>query len=518
MLLDSPEKMDDSDVQPAWNWLGIEAGEMFVLSAVYETAAETPTLMAASLLAGPRAIATGWPSWRLAEGFRPPPSEDEVSIPGTFKIEQNGAIAGRAVMTPDEAYGWLRSVLERRSCPAIGDLPHACAALAPAQAPIMVCTQSESPAGSLATWLPRPVNGFHFPRTDAPAEIEPAETWTIAETEYFSPAINVLGMSWFREKNGPPPSGLLVGRFERRAWLAGQKLDPENELFAISIGLEPERAELADLELEVQERVGEEVIFAEHVRLEDTDLGEVLPMLYAAVSDDKKRQVVVNLPTLGRGIARSVRLTHRDGVLLDERNSMNLAETISFTLTVNGAEQPPVTVGETRDRQDLVGLLGGVERVRKQYVDLRRRGARNRLFEDPSDGWKALRATLERARGELLVLDPFFKDWALLDGLGSPPPRVLLGAGGEDPPTTFVGQVRRWRHDVVPFHDRFFIWDTGGVSVGTSAGTTRHRLFRIVRIGAAEADVLHERFVEWWTDPQAEQIWPARERPSAGAT
>jgi hypothetical protein len=161
MLLDSPEKMDDSDVQPAWNWLGIEAGEMFVLSAVYETAAETPTLMAASLLAGPRAIATGWPSWRLAEAFRPPPSEDEVSIPGTFKIEQNGAIAGRAVMTPDEAYGWLRSVLERRSCPAIGDLPHACAALAPAQAPIMVCTQSESPAGSLGYRVRSTAFTFH---------------------------------------------------------------------------------------------------------------------------------------------------------------------------------------------------------------------------------------------------------------------------------------------------------------------------------------------------------------------
>ncbi|HEX5592090.1 MAG TPA: hypothetical protein VFX35_01940, partial [Solirubrobacterales bacterium] len=143
---------------------------------------------------------------------------------------------------------------------------------------------------------------------------------------------------------------------------------------------------------------------------------------------------------------------------------------------------------------------------RKQYADLRRGGVRNRIFQTAAEGRTALRAVLERATGELLVVDAFFKDWSLLEGLQSPSLRVLIGPDVELPPASFQGKVGRWTKSYAPFHDRFFLWEGGGVSVGTSAGAVRNRLFRIVRISAAESEALREQFSLWWDDPGFERL------------
>jgi hypothetical protein len=121
-------------------------------------------------------------------------------------------------------------------------------------------------------------------------------------------------------------------------------------------------------------------------------------------------------------------------------------------------------------------------------------------------GRSALRGILERASGELLVLDPYFRDWALLENLVGQPPRVLIGSDVDAPPASFPGRVARWRAGLAPFHDRFFLWEGGGVSVGTSAGGIRDRLFRIVRMNAADSDVLRSRFALWWSDPGFEHL------------
>jgi hypothetical protein len=495
-----------TDVQAIWQHLGVEPDESVVLSAIYLTETDPPGLMAASLLVGPAGIAEGWPAWRVGEGFRPRPSDDALRVPGEFTVEAEGIVAGRAVMDPKDANRWISSVLEDGICPAVGHLPEAQASLRPARAPIRVCTHSESEAGDLAAWLARPIVGFHFPSAGERPDLAPANHWTIGDTQLFGPALDLLGMSWFEDKKGSAPSGLMLGRFERRAWLASQKLEPESDLYRVEVGLEPDRTELMDLELEVEEEVDGELVFAEHLRLEDTALEEVESVLYGPPSSEGRLEIGVALPTLGRGVRRSVRLTHRDGALLDSWRSFNIVESISVNLTVNGAEQPAIKIGEERDRQDLVELLGAVERVQKQYSDIRRGGARNRLFDDPAQAARVLRALLERAPGELLVVDAYFRDWSLLLGLTGPPPRVLIGPRVDPPPPAFEGKVRRWSGEVVPFHDRFYLWDGGGVSVGTSAGSKTNRLFRIVRIGAAEAEVLRDQFALWWVDPDFEQI------------
>jgi hypothetical protein len=496
------------DTMAIWNHLGVEADEIAALSAIYTTSDGVLTLAAASLVVGPEAIADGWPAWRAGEGFKPAPSEDALLIPGEFVASPiDGVVVGRAVLDPQAAYRWLRILLETGDAGKAGPLPAAKASIHVARAPIRICSHSETEAGDLATWLARPMTGFHFKQAAAVPGIEPGKSWTIGDIQLFSPAVDILGMSWFEDKNGAPPAGLVVGRFERRAWLATQRLDQENDLYRVEVGLEPERVELMDLEIEVEESIGDELVFAEHLRLEDTDLGQTQKILYGPRPTNGRRlEVGVALPTLGRGVKRSVRLVHRDGVLLDEWQSFNIVESISVSLAVNGAQQKPNTIGETRGAQDLVELLGAVERVRKQYADLRRGGARNRVFEDPGDGRDALRALLERAPGELLVVDPYFKDWPLLTGFPGPHPRVLIGKGAQDPPAAFEGKVARWKKSLPPFHDRFFLWEGGGASVGTSAGSLTERLFRIVRIGTAESEVLRERFSLWWDDPGFERL------------
>jgi hypothetical protein len=489
------------DSRDLWRHLGVEEDEKVVLSALFRTGDGEIALVAASLIVGPPAIADGWPAWRSSEGFKPAPSEDALAAPATFVVELKGAIAGRAVMEPDEAVDWMASVLSTKHAPSVGPLPEARVDLARASAPIRVCTHSQTQAGDLATWVARPINGFHFPPAEDFVAPDPAPSWNLEGQIHFNPAVDLLGMSWFEEKRGDAPKGLLLGRFERRAWLASQKLESDNDLYKVEIGIEPDRVQLIDLEIEVEEQVDGELVFGEHLRLEDTDLREPEKALHGPQPQQGRLEVGVLLPTLGRHVKRLVRLTHRDGELLDEWRSFNIVESISITPTFDGATQRTQTIGERRGPQDLVSLLGAVERVRSQYTQMRKTGVSNRLFDDMNEARDLLREVLLRAPGELLIVDPFFDDWPLLESLGNQAQRVLIGPDSPAPPSTFRGKARRPKAKVAPFHDRFYLWEGGGLSVGTSAGMKTKRLFRISRIGAAEVQELGDMFSLWWIDP-----------------
>lgn len=240
-------------------------------------------------------------------------------------------------------------------------------------------SHSETVAGDLAVWLARPVVGFHFPRADDPADIAPPDRVELGEQTFFSPMVSLLGIGWFEGNTSAAPSGLLVGRFERRAWLNGQHLRPDEDIYDVQIGLEPDRVELADLELDVEERVGEETVVSERLRLEDVDLRDVEDALHAEKPSRTGRPAVtVALPTLGRRTKRTVRLHHRDGSMLDDWPPFHLVESIGMTMEVNGARQPTVWSGERREAPDVVELLGAVSRsttCRKAPLPGCRRGA-----------------------------------------------------------------------------------------------------------------------------------------------
>jgi len=176
--------------------------------------------MAASLLIGPSEIAaTGWPGWRSTEGFKPEPDERALGVPAEFVIHAEAVVAGRAVLGTSDAYRWLRSTLEQGIAPSVGPLPEASATLSPAAAPIRVGTHSQTEAGKLGTWLARPISGFHFHRTGEAEQLNPGRSWTFGDNEFFNPAMDLLGIAWFEQQQGAGPEGLLLGRFERRAWL-----------------------------------------------------------------------------------------------------------------------------------------------------------------------------------------------------------------------------------------------------------------------------------------------------------
>lgn len=479
--------------------LGVEAGERAALSLILERRDADLMVRAGSLLIGPAGVGElSWPAWRSAEGesFGTEP----VDAPAEFVVDLGHVVAGRATMVPAQATAWLEEAFESGTAPAAGPLPAARTMLGPAAAPISVSTHAETPAGDLAVHLGRPIRAFHFPAATEHGHLSPGDAWEVDGSQIYSPALSLLGIGWFDDRTGPEATGLLVGRMERRAWLGGQHLDLEGHLYEVMVHLEPERAELAELELDIEERYGEETVFAERLRLEDLDLRDV---------EDQPR-ITLRLPTLGRRVKRAVRLYHRDGEMLDEWQPFNLVESIGLTLTVDGAQQPTTWIGDRSAAPELVELLGAAERVRAQFAEMRRGGLVQRLIDERAAGRRALRRLLERAGGEITVVDPYLKDWDLLMGLNGPPPRVLIGAKAPAPPPQFTGRVARWRgggeFDVAPFHDRFFLWEGGGVSVGTSAGPGEDRLFRLARLSGIESRELRERFALWWSDPGFERV------------
>jgi hypothetical protein len=57
-----------------------------------------------------------------------------------------------------------------------------------------------------------------------------------------------------------------------------------------------------------------------------------------------------------------------------------------------------------------------------------------------------------------------------------------------------------------PWHDRLYLWEDGGASVGTSPSGIGNRVTRIDRIGKAEALGWQALFDAWWAAPDVHVI------------
>ena len=144
---------------------------------------------------------------------------------------------------------------------------------------------------------------------------------------------------------------------ERRAWFNDVPGSGDDEVVQLHLGWEPARCDLADLEVELEEWVGDELACSRRLGLGATALGE-------RQGPDK---AIVSLSTLGRGVAHSARLHDRDGRLLDVTNRSKLFEQVSQSMrssiggtdcvseqTITEGEMQTPTVAQLLERFDLV--------------------------------------------------------------------------------------------------------------------------------------------------------------------
>ncbi len=163
------------------------------------------------------------------------------------------------------------------------------------------------------------------------------------------------------------------------------------------------------------------------------------------------------------------------------------------------------------------------------------------MIDDPDVGLPLLTGMLAGAREFLAVLDPYFGhqeiDWTVLKDVTVPvhvltqhgkwneakaevkggPQRWQLNQKVKAPPPGTAArapdlQVRTWRgHEEqrsAPWHDRVYLWQGGGLSVGTSPSGLGKRVARVDRLSGAEAAGWQALFDRWWASPDVQQLEP----------
>jgi hypothetical protein len=322
------------------------------------------------------------------------------------------------------------------------------------------------------------------------------------------------------DPSAKPRPGLYVGSLERRAWIVtGRRSKEDPEIYLVQLGLDEERIDIADLELDVEEYLAGELVAARRIRLADLELPAT------STTPGQLLQICVRLPSIGASVSRQIRLYDMDGLWLDGTDRVGTVEQINLTIDF-GTSRTQTTIGHA-ERPDLTARLRSTDAVEKRFRSMLEAGLPGRIIDDPAASFSRLRGALGRARRELLVLDPYFgwkgDDWTVIDDVDVPV-RVLTGHGRYDrrtgtlrkqcivppppgiAPRTSSVEVRSWRAEPPPWHDRFYLWESGGLSVGTSPSGLGDRLARLDRIGAVEAEGWTKHFELWWNDPLAQRL------------
>ena len=355
-----------------------------------------------------------------------------------------------------------------------------------------------SATSRLAANATRPVTGFFLPASDEiPALL--LETWEVEGVEAYDGSWSTLGLALPNAGHNfePPANGLLVGRLEPRAWfkdVAGEGHYLNNEQH---ICLDPGRIDISDHEVVLEEWEGEELANSRRLQLGDLALG----------ARAGQNRFPLSLPTLGRGFAHEAHLYHRNGELLDRTQRSRLVEQMVVRGKMSLGDETArteFTIGEKvapslNHRLDQLGV------IEDAYRAMLSAGLEERIISDPVQARATIDNELGMARGELLVMDPYFgvdaADWVAVENV-SIPIKVLSGQAAKPVPAHLAGLVklRKWKakKGAPPFHDRLYLWDDGGLSVGTSPSGLGKRDARIDRLRKSEADGWRAMFESYW--------------------
>jgi hypothetical protein len=384
------------------------------------------------------------------------------------------------------------------------------AQLAPADALVLGCRYDDSRLQLLTSATQRPVLGYRFPREN-PVDADVPDTWPVGSFQMPVPLLNLLGIL----SQSADDQGLVVGRVGRTAWLADLKMDQPQELH-VGIGFDPERVALGDLEIDLEEYAEDGLVQARRLRLADLRLPGTQP----------GDAVDVVLPTLGDGIQRQVRLYTRSGQLLDATDRNYFLSRINLSVTEMQTNTTTIVdIGDAPVEVTTVTRLTKLDNTEREYRRLLDDGLNQRIFDNTATAITALQQMLADARGHLLVLDPYFghkpTDWDALDKVTlsvkvlaqHEKPRRAVPRPVARPDASVVQrhggglELRSW--DIrqagtsAPWHDRVYLWQNGGLTVGTSPSGLGRRLARADRLSPVEAAAWEARFNTWWADPLA---------------
>jgi len=491
--------------------LEIDADEVAVLSLTASRESDGAwRLRYGSLLLGPRQMAElSWTEWD--EHDRPTDHPFDLTTYGiasaqwrTFDHLEAGWRFIRCSLPASEVAGWLADL----SGKGIAKVPNSpdlrASAQPPDEGPFTLYPLVNTPASLLAAMTSCPLFGWVHPleggASNASGELPPAEWEPVPGHSPFAATLLLLGLNVTTPVGGAPlPQGLLVGRLRRGAWIASVRgAQPNLQTFDVRIRLDPVRVSLWELVLDLEEMdASGGMLRARRIRLADIALPAHGP-----------GDVMVNLPTLGRRVVRRLRLYDLGGRLLDAADDVHLLESLNLSLNVGGVSET-TSLGDN-SRPTLWHRLEALNRADREHTELLEAGLPGRVVVQGANGLAVLRNRLAPAREELLVYDSYFgtqaTDWDVLSDV-TVPIRLLTSMTTVPPgvaPLAPSLTCRRWvdkKNARFPFHDRGYLWEGGGVSVGTSPNGLGGRVSLIDVLEPAVVAQLAEMFEIWWKDP-----------------
>lgn len=477
--------------------LGVDPGDAAALSIIYDRDENGDRqLRHGSLIFGPPELGgQSWPSWHANNTGRLHHDPGDLGV--EFAHEDGPFLIGRAVLSVADAQALLGS-LESGQLPSAGPLPAAVVGIEAPLSPIWVFPHQSTEAGQLAAMASRPLHAFLFRSKAESSGVEFPNCWDVCSDHYFAPDRWQLGLVAAGSAGPIAPTGLLVGRLERRAWIREMRGDGDDlHYYVVSIGLDPERITPYELVVEIQEWLGGEFATARRLPLEWLDLS-------AWSGQD---HLELTLPILGAGGRRSVSLYDLGGELLDVSDAVAVVESINLTMTASTPDGSSTattqsTIG-TRLQRTLADRLERLESIDGEYRKLIEDGMAGRVVLSGQQALAHLKDRLEAsARSELLVMDRYFgadpHDWNLFDNL-TVPVRVLVSKAKHFPPQRAGLEVKTCQHNRrPPFHDRFYLWEDGGLVVGASLESLGQTDSRIDSLEPSEAAFLSARFNQLW--------------------
>lgn len=499
----------DAGPDELFDFLDVDFSATVVATLLAHQTEQSLTLVAGSLIFGPAELAdTSWFEWSEAVNLSPMAwvSEGLASCNSNiaewqeFIYEQDEWVLIRCSMNADKAKAWLLGALIDGSTEVVvnGRVVVIDTPLRPARELCRVSAHVDSPAGRLVASAARPVRGWVQP-------LEIRNQTVNRQGMVDLPSLHLEGAShvdllWHFAgiadlvDGGMVPAGVFVGSMDGDAWIGGIKGINKLSELEVQIHLNPDRISLWELELELEQEAQGNLIYARRSPLE-----------YFVLPAHGVESVTATLPYLGSGVRNRVKLWHRSGILLDWTDMSSLVE--SFTLEIRNLDAPadPPFSSTTRGRVEEVFVADRMTKlvaVQEAYEVMLAQGAGERIILKGSTGIDILQGRLTSARGQLTICDLYFgadtADWVLVSGVGIPV-RVLTGVRGIVLPAIHrTVEVRTVDRAKSPFHDRFYLWSGGGISVGTSPNGLGKKASVLHSLQPSDAAHLLSEFEGWW--------------------